>query len=443
MEKFSIQLEYINLVDKAIKVNILNEKQEVVKKAHFDYTELTFTFEKITNDIRQFVDENHFDLEEKMNVIVSSNEIYSTTIVLPKTSKTKIFIENEIADKFGLTYKDKFSTFISTSNYRKDGTISYVSLVNDDLVMDLSRLAKSLGVKLGEVSSINLLLAEKEQTNSLISEKKAPHISVYVRNLYSVINVVINGQLISSYITHFGYQRLTKDNVVKRMDSIQHLNSLVLSLAGENELIFKNAPIEDFYLYCKDEVLRNQFITKKLNIPYYFVADDEFKPSLFKKNIFNIKKLLPKMAKGMTLVEVIVSVSIFAISAAAMYSLVWACYNLNNKDDLNLASTNFVSDLYERFKVDPNGYLNTLYSDNGITTTFDLTKENTLYLDSSFKVNLDSNSTYNFKVSALTSLNYINSIPEVKYTQTIGKIISTANSKEIHSETIFVTTLKN
>ena len=430
--KYFLQLEYIDLEDKAIKVDILDKDRKPIRKAHFDYTDLTFTFEKITQDLKLFIDENHFSLENKINIVVTSKEIYSTTIVLPKTSKTKIFIDNEVGDQFKVDYKDNFSLFTSTGPYKKDGTITYVSLIPNSLVKSFDDLAKAINTKIGEITSISLLLAEKEQTNSLISSRKAPHVSVYIRKLYSVINVVIHEQLVSSLVSPFGYKKLTKDNVVKRLDSINHLNSLVLSLCGESELFYKNIPVEDFYLYCKDEVLRNQFINKNLSIPYSFVDDEEFIPDLFKKNVFNLKKIMPKLIRGMTLVEVMISLAIFAISAAAMFSLIWTCYDVNAKDDVNVLKANFINDLYTRFEASPTNYITKLYQNYDISEV----PANNIYLDSKF---IPTNITaYKYEVDLEALNSELISGSKTKYTQIISSI-KDSDSKSIQDKITFVT----
>lgn len=435
-----MQLEYIDLNSQAVKVNIISEKGEIIRKAHFDYSPLTFTFEKIGQDIKLFVEENHFILEPKLNVIVTSRSTYTTTIVLPRTSKTKIFLDNEIQDQFGLDYKDKFSLYSSTGKYRKDGTVTYVCLIPNTLVNSFNGLAKVLGMKLEQVTTINLLLAEKEQYSSLITSKKTPHCSLYIRNFYSVINIVVNGEIVSSYISECGYKELTKENVVKRMNTIQLLNSYVLSLCGENELYYKNTPVQDFYLYCKDEVLRNQFVTKKLNIPYYFIEDEDFQVGLFKKYVFNIRKILLKLQRGMTLVEVVVSMAIFAIVTSAMIGLIYATYDMNKEDDSNILRANAISNLYERFKVNPNSYLDGYFKDYGITGGFtqDNTTEQTFYFNAKYEPTL-TDEIYEAKLSKLDETRFNDT--QVKYSQSILKITEITTAKIVDDVHLFETIL--
>lgn len=445
--KFQMQIEYIDLKTKAIKVDVL-EGDKIIKKTLFTYNELTFTEERIVSDIKDFILNSNLDVEGKINFVYTSSSCFHTTIVLPKTSKMKIFLDNEISDKFRMDYKEKFSTYISTESFHKDATISFVCVISNDVVTKFHNIAKGLNLQLGEITSISMLLAEKEYVNSLLKDKKSTHISVFIRNCYSVINVVVNSQLVLTSVIEEGYQELTKQNVVKRLKSIQSVNTKVFAMAGQNELFLKNTPVEDFYLYCKDENLRKQFLNKKLHIPYFFMSDEGFISDIFKKNVFNTKKLKMRLARGFTLIETIVSVAVFALVTTSMVALIYSCIDVSKKDEFLVKRCNFLTNMAYRYHEDPVNYLSYYYADtSSISAPSNYTVDGALvYVDENFKPVSESSYVYKITFSRNTSSDIkeggTGALYAYKYVASISSILDT-NAKQKLENVYALEAIKN
>lgn len=390
--RYNMQIEYIDLDDKVIKIRILDDKQQIVRSEFFVYNELTFTMEKIKEDLLGFIEENHLVLNSKLDVILASRDTYCTTIILPKSNKTKLFIENEIADKFGINYKEKFAVYQKTSKYNKDGTITFVSLITVEQYKFFQELAIELKLKLGNITSISLYLYELEHKGDRDEITSDNHISLYIREYYSVFNVVSKGEIVSTLIHDYGHSELLKLNIVRRFNKIQQINSNVLSLAGHNELSLKNGEIDSFYLYVQDEGLKSQFASKKFNIPYIALEDNEEKFISF-TNVYTYKKQSKSVfaKRGFTLVETVTSLAVFMILAVTMVTLLLQCMKTSRDDEYSIIKTSFLMDMYERFKVMPenNAYIADFYKEYDAESSFTATPDGKgdaiFYLDTNFK----------------------------------------------------------
>lgn len=440
-QKNSLQLELIDLDEKVIKLMVVNQKNENIAENEFNYSDLNFTVEKIKEDILGFVEEKHFVLNPKIDFVVTSRDAYTSTFILPKTSKTKLFIENEIADKFGVNYKEKFCVYQKSSKFGKDGIVTFVALIAHEKIKFLQDICHALDFKIGAVTTISLNLYLQELQNETVKANAENHISLYVRDYYTVYNVVSNGELVSTVINEIGYNEIRKKNIVRRMDTILNINSKVISLAGFNELSLKNGSIYYFYLYINDEVVASQFLNKKLSIPYV-VLNDEYKPAKF-DDVFNLRTKPQKssfLKKGFTLVEVIVSVAIFAILSVTMVTLLLQCQDLANKDELEVQKANFVMDLYERFKVMPeeNYYINDFFKENNINDTSYNSATDQFYIDSHFLPVTDfADSYYTVKIE---NYNKHEETKSIFYKETIWMV--NVDEGTSLNKTIFATTIK-
>lgn len=357
MKKYRVQLEYIDIKTRAIKINVFNNNNKTILKEYFDFDEDNFNAENIINKLIQFKSENHIEFYDRANVVVSSTKVHHTTITLPKSKKYKLFLENEIEDKFSEDYKSKNALFTNKVEFSNNGLIAYVSILPNILITELSKICKGIGVKLGDVTSISLLLAEKEEKNSTIS-KKEPHISIYLKNKYSVINVIFNGKIIDTYLSEFGYTKITELNVVERTKYIEKLNIQVMSLLNKHQLYFTNSEINNFYLYCKDQNLVKQFNNKIIQIPYKNIFDDEFSFDLFNVNKYTYKH--PLFLKGFTLTEVLVSMSVFGIMSVIIISILLNLNSLSNKDYKTIIVGNCVDSFHSEFIAYPDNFINKL-----------------------------------------------------------------------------------
>lgn len=398
MGRKRIQMEYVDLNQKAIKIVLFDEKTGEKVKKHFEYEAESFDFDHITQDIHDYLFDQQIELVGKFNVVVSSYNIYSSQFIVPRNSRSREFLDNEIEDKF----KDALisnDSFVSEYDFSKDESIYYVSLIPKDLEFSFIKLAESLKLRLGRITTIAQLLVEKERMSSAILYHNAPHMSLYIRKYYTIMLVVVNDKLIDSRITSSGYKEITKLNIVQRTKTIESLNRQMLCMVGKHELHNAKFNFNDFYIYCKDEVLRNQFFTYKNKIPYITVDREAFDHKLDLKLRFDKKR-----RKGFTLVETVVSMSIFTIVSAALLALMSTIsrVSLRQEDDTHVLSA--VNDMAEIFYSEPKSFPNSYFrlrseseaDYQAIYNAFWYSPDNTrlVYFDGNFSLTTPDKSTY-------------------------------------------------
>ena len=319
MKKVEVQLEYISFFKDEVKLKFTffdGAKKIQYVKFVYDYKNAN-DYVKIKEVFDQFVKENEFQVIPDANVVLSTNDVFNTSLILPKAAASKVnkFVDNDLLDKFGVDYKKKYRTASIISKYKDGGLCICTSLVSNDLIRRITDIFTTIGLKLKNLTSINFLLHEKAS----LARKESNKIVLYVKDNYTAINVYYAGALVERMVSYHSYKYLTSMNIVQRRKLIRELVLSVVTLIGKIDYQDKDVEFTNVDLYVNDEVLASQFkYENPLKLNYNVVQKGEFSTDLFKKYNFLAK---PVFAKGFTLVETAVAVGVFALCATALITI--------------------------------------------------------------------------------------------------------------------------
>ena len=319
MKKVEVQLEYISFFKDEVKLKFTffdGAKKIQYGKFVYDYKNAN-DYVKIKEVFDQFVKENEFQVIPDANVVLSTNDVFNTSLILPKAAASKVnkFVDNDLLDKFGVDYKKKYRTASIISKYKDGGLCICTSLVSNDLIRRITDIFTTIGLKLKNLTSINFLLHEKAS----LARKESNKIVLYVKDNYTAINVYYAGALVERMVSYHSYKYLTSMNIVQRRKLIRELILSVVTLIGKIDYQDKDVEFTNVDLYVNDEVLASQFkYENPLKLNYNVVQKGEFSTDLFKKYNFLAK---PVFAKGFTLVETAVAVGVFALCATALITI--------------------------------------------------------------------------------------------------------------------------
>lgn len=319
MKKVEVQLEYISFFKDEVKLKFTffdGAKKIQYGKFVYDYKNAN-DYVKIKEVFDQFVKENEFQVIPDANVVLSTNDVFNTSLILPKAAASKVnkFVDNDLLDKFGVDYKKKYRTASIISKYKDGGLCICTSLVSNDLIRRITDVFTTIGLRLKNLTSINFLLHEKAS----LARKESNKIVLYVKDNYTAINVYYAGALVERMVSYHSYKYLTSMNIVQRRKLIRELILSVVTLIGKIDYQDKDVEFTNVDLYVNDEVLASQFkYENPLKLNYNVVQKGEFSTDLFKKYNFLAK---PVFAKGFTLVETAVAVGVFALCATALITI--------------------------------------------------------------------------------------------------------------------------
>ena len=319
MNKVDVQLEYISFFKGEVKLKFTffdPVKREQLGKFIYDYKNAN-DYIKIKETFDSFVKEHEFEHTTDCNVVLSTNEVFNTSLVLPKAASSKVakFVENDLLDKFGVEYKKKYRTASILSKYKDGGICVCTSLVSNDLIREINDILTTIGLKLKNLTSINFLLHEKRR----LAKNQTNKIVLYVKDNYTAINVYYGGALIERSVSYHSYKYLTSMNIVQRRKLIRELSLSIVTLIGKIDYSDKEAEFTDVDLYVNDDVLASQFkYENPLKFNYNVIEKSEFATDLFKKYNFLTK---PSFSKGFTLAEVASAICVFAICAASLITI--------------------------------------------------------------------------------------------------------------------------
>lgn len=359
MIKVEAQLEYISFFKDEVKLKFLfinaATRQRVV---HFVYDyKNAADYLKLVETYNEFLKSHNLEVATPdTNVVLSTNDVFNTTLILPKAAKSKLhrFIENDLLDKFGPDYKNKYRTTSIVSKYKDDGVAVVTSIVSNDLIHQIRDVLVQLKLRIKNITTINFLLHEKRS----LQKNEYNKIVLYVRDSYTAINVYYKGALIERSASYHSYNYITSLNIVQRRKLIRELVLSVVALVGKSDFMDKDIEFENVDLYVNDDVLANQFrYENPLKFEYNVIKNDDFNTNIFKKYNFN---KTPTLGKGFTLVEVTVSLAIFSICAAGLLTSAAVLANTSSDDNLRSDAFMAVQSLVEDVQNNPLGAISYL-----------------------------------------------------------------------------------
>lgn len=388
MKKAEVQLEYISFFKDEVKLKFTffdRVKKVNVGKFVYDYKNAT-DYVKLKDCYDEFVKKNELEVVGDVNVVLSTNDVFNTSFILPKAASKKLnkFVENDLLDKFGVEYKKKYRTSSIVSKYKDGGLCVCTSLVSNDLVRKISDILSNINLKLKNLTTINFLLHEKRN----LQKNEVNKIVLYVKDNYTAVNVYYAGALVERTVTYHSYKYLTSMNIVQRRKLIKELVLSIVTLIGRIDFNDKDVEFENVDLHVNDDVLASQFkYENPLKFNFNVIKKAEFSVDLFKKYTFQQK---PVIFKGFTLVEVAVSIAVFAICATSLITFSTLLSTTSSTDKNQANAFNAVERIAEDVQNDPastSSYLK--WQEEGISSAI-----STLKFDANFKRTLEEDKVY-------------------------------------------------
>ena len=157
MKKVEVQLEYISFFKDEVKLKFTffdGAKKQQLGKFIYDYKNAT-DYIKIKESFDAFVAENEFIVAPDVNVVLSTNEVFNTSLILPKAAASKVakFVDNDLLDKFGVDYKKKYRTASIVSKYKEGGLCICTSLISNDLIRTITDILTTIGLRVKNLTS--------------------------------------------------------------------------------------------------------------------------------------------------------------------------------------------------------------------------------------------------------------------------------------------------
>lgn len=378
MKKAEVQLEYISFFKDEVKLKFTffdRAKKVNVGKFVYDYKNAT-DYVKLKDCYDDFIKTNGIEVVGDVNVVLSTNEVFNTSFILPKAASSKLakFVENDLLDKFGVEYKKKYRTASIVSKYKDGGLCVCTSLVSNDLIRKISDILSNVNLKIKNVTSINFLLHEKRK----LQKNEVNKIVLYVKDNYTAINVYYAGALVERTVSYHSYKYLTSMNIVQRRKLIRELVLSIVTLIGKIDFNDKDVEFTNVDLHVNDDVLASQFkYENPLGFTFNVIKKKEFDTELFKKYLFLTK---PVINKGFTLVEVSVALAAFAICSVSLIYLATFLGTTNG----NTATKALVYNAVENIATDVHN--NPVAAGAYISWNHDQNVKQTLVYDSGFKL---------------------------------------------------------
>lgn len=365
--KLNVQVEYTSLEKNDIRLKFIfidiNHKK-VVDKFNYDLINPE-NFLGFKENFNQFIESHNYNIVKEADLIITSNDVFNTTLIMPKTSKSNIskFVENDLIDKFGIDYKQNYRIKSLYFKYKNAGVVVNSTLISNTLINQIKEILSNINLKIKSVTTQNLLVNEKAHVSN---ESK---VVMYLYDDCCVINTYITGALVETNVNKYGKTYLYQKNIVLRRKAMEDLMLIVISMVGKYDTNDAFIDLKAMDIYCNDDAIYHVLsYVNPLKLEYNRIDKEKFNFDLFKSIGVSAKSGLLK--KGFSLVEVIVAVAIFSICSVGLISSM-VVLSRNNIRSVEISKVQNqienIATVYQHDYMDET-YLGTYYklNDNGI-----------------------------------------------------------------------------
>lgn len=314
-QKLNVQVEYTSLEKNDIKLKFVfidvNHKK-VVDKFYYDLINPD-NFLGFKENFLEFINSHNYHLYNDVDLIITSNDVFNTSLIMPKTSKSNIskFLENDLIDKFGIEYKSNYRVKSLYFKYKNAGVVVNTTLISNNLINQIKEILSNISLKIKNVTTENLLINAKSKVGS---ESK---VIMYILDDCCAINTYITGALVETSISKYSKNYLFTKNIVLRRKALEELMLSIISMVGKYDTNDAFIDLKDMDIYCNDDALYHLVsYVNPLKLNYNHLNKDKFDFDLFKSIGLPLKGGLLK--KGFSLVEVVVAITIFSICSVGL-----------------------------------------------------------------------------------------------------------------------------
>jgi len=395
----------------------------------------------IDNQVEDFVDKFNAEVDSKSFFINPNAILYMcnkdtliNTINLPNNlmykRKFHQIIENDLKEKIGADVGDRY--YCDNDIVRKDASvITYQQvLVAIEPLEQVRDILKELGIQMDRLMNLPSALDYYHKDYS----KNKNEIVIYVEAAFILMIAFVENQITECIFMDENnhYKNALGETVNLHFQNIDNMLPSLFWTYQKEGVEFSNA-----VLICNSEKKTEQ-IQKKieaLDIPTEIINSTD--------QIFNAAytHLESKITKGFTLVEVIISLSIFAVTAVLVATMILLTSRMNTNSNDKLKADVYIANVEEVFRESPTSETLLALTDRS-AALYEENNNQVYYVNSNFDLFspsvLSDNMTY--KVSCTYTELEINGGENKIYTLKINQIIRVSTKKNLINEfTIEVT----
>jgi type II secretory pathway pseudopilin PulG len=284
------------------------------------------------------------------DVILVTDKQFATSLLLPKVlrSKADIFVRNDLQDKFGDKYEEKFFCLTIPKKYHKDGLMNETYLIDKKVVSDVRKAVDALGLKVRDLCPISVLEAKAAVTDGSFSSNR---VVLSLKDTYTLMNLYVSDVLADTFILPLSLNAYRKMNDKEKKDAMDSLYRKIISAIGRQEFGHAKGKTDFLVVRCEDkEVAEEVAKADPLELSYAAVAAapvyyshsffDEL-PRNYQKDIFTA---------GYTMIEAVVSIAVLGIFVATVTGTVLGMNRLNTRTLTKEKASFYLDQVSERYQ---------------------------------------------------------------------------------------------
>jgi type II secretory pathway pseudopilin PulG len=351
------------------------------------------------------------------DVVLTTDKQYTAMLLLPHVSQSKIgiFVKNDLQDKFGEKYEDKFVVFTQNSKYNKDGMMSRSILIEKKVIKESKKAVESVGLKVKGLCPLGVLEAEEEAKSGVFPSNCC---SLAIDGSYISVDIYAKSILADTFVLPFSMDIYKGKSESERFTERTGLFSRIDSAIGRQQFAYSKSTVEKFIAVSSDKQVGEELLKDNpLELPYT-VSDypmNSFDHRFFKKipRAFTHQVL----TSAYTLVEVVVSLAVLGVFVGLVTGIVIGMNNLNTKTLAKEKASFYIDQVDQRYQV-PNDLKTVLGSSVDLTVGKDVY---VTFADGIFSATQTEPKSYEFVFSYVETTLVLNNA-KTSYTLTLNNI---------------------
>lgn len=375
---------------------------------------------KIAEEIKKDASELGKTIVGKINYVVASKSVFSYSNIFPKINKKKI-VQYSRRD-LEMSFPDFKKKNVYIENWHEDGnlwTCILTTLLPITVFERLDLLSREIGLKMGNVTTSSVCLNERYKQN--YPEEFDSGALIDIEADYTVISLIVNKVMVDSVFINEGFESVSEDeNTFCAL-----VKNRLISVIAKHEFGLEKASISTIKITSTNNIISSA-LEKYLESTTSFVVGYTQAKELAYCN-FDTKKSFAKFKKeffkkGFTLVEVVVSLALFAILSGVALGCIVPMTNTVKNAERNSNISRTVNDITETFRLYHDNFATYYYEINNVTGDI---VENKLFYDKDVNViSSEENSFYTLNYTLDGSTLTIDSFVKTGTTKSLLKSVT-------------------
>ena len=347
------QIEYIDVAGHR-EIRILpygDAKQLLFKRMSFELNSEE-DLPAIKEVIQAFVKSQKDFSDQYCDVILTTDKQFAVSLMLPRISKAKVdlFIKNDLQDKFGEKYQEKFLVIPIPNRYHKDGIMNVTYLIEKRVVKDVRATIEALGLKVHAICPISVLEAKSVPH---VDKTSSNRIALDIRSSYTLSNVYISDVLVESFILPFSLNSYKALNNMEKAEANEELFRKVIAAVGREEFANAKGKTDQLVIRCSNKGVAEKIAkANPLKLDFIVISSRQ---EYYDYKIFN---QLPRpyvkesAVNAYTMVEVVVALAVAAVMIGTITMAVIGINAINTRTVIKEKAGFYLNQISERYQVE-------------------------------------------------------------------------------------------